>query len=205
LKDTFSGVNDLAKSSLFNIFRDTGRDIFLRGLISSHAGNMSVLVGNMVHITKRGSMLGRLKPADIIKLELEEDNPNLSQASSETVVHRAIYKKTDALAVMHAHPPYANLLSMTEDALIPIDSEGSFLFKKVPVVSPKNTIASEEAANIVSKYLKDYKIVLVRGHGSFARGATLEETHMFTSSLESSAFFLYHLNKMQAMYKYFQH
>jgi L-fuculose-phosphate aldolase len=46
----------------------------------------------------------------------------------------------------------------------------------------------------VSEQLKEHKIVLVRGHGSFARGDMLEEAFMYTTSLESSAFFLYHLH-----------
>jgi len=183
----------LLEDVLFNAFKNTGRDIFLRGLISSHAGNMSVRIGDKIHITKKTSMLGRLKPTDIIELELDKDDPNLPLASSETVVHKAIYIHTNALAVIHAHPPYATLLSMIQEELIPRDSEGSFLFKKVPVVTPENTIASEESANIVSECLKNHKIVLVRGHGSFARGDTLEEAHMFTSSLESSAFFLHYI------------
>lgn len=153
-------------------------------------------IGNKIYITKKGSMMGRLKLSDIIELELERDDPGLSSASSEAVVHWAIYKNTSALAIIHAHPPYATLFSMIKDELTPIDSEGSFLFKKIPVTTPENTIASEEAAEMVSECLKDHKIVLVRGHGSFAKGNTLEEAHMFTSSLESSGFFLYHLNRM---------
>jgi len=177
----------------FKSFRDIGRDIFLRGLISSHAGNMSIRTGDKLYITRRASMLGQLQPADIVELNLDKTDKNILVASSELVVHRAIYTNTSALAVVHAHPPYATLLSMIEDEVIPVDSEGSYLFKKIPVVSPEKTIGSEEAAHIVSEHLKDYKIVLMRGHGSFARGDMLEEAYMLTSSLESSSFFLYHL------------
>ena len=73
-----------------------------------------------------------------------------------------------------------------------MDSEGSHLFKRVPVVSAEKTIGSEEAARVVDEHLKDHKIVLMRGHGSFARGDMLEEAYMLTSSLESSAFYLFH-------------
>jgi L-fuculose-phosphate aldolase len=45
----------------------------------------------------------------------------------------------------------------------------------------------------VSNALKDYKIVMLRGHGSFARGDMLEDAYMLTSSLEASAFYLYHM------------
>lgn len=183
----------MMERSIFGQFKTMGRDMFLRGLISSHAGNMSVRVGDGIYITRRASMLGRLKESDIIELGIEQNDAHSLMASTELVVHRAIYKKTGALAIVHAHPPYATLLSMLEDELIPSDSEGSYFFKRVPVVSPKKTIGSEEAAGLVSELMKDYKIVLIKGHGSFARGDMLEEAFMLTTSLEASAFFLWHL------------
>ncbi len=194
----------MSKNVLFSRFRDTGRDIFLRGLISSHAGNMSVRIGNKMFITKRGSMMGRLKPSDIVELELKKESAidydvtlskDWTRASSETIVHKAIYEKTGFLAIVHAHPPYATLLSILKKELIPCDSEGCFMFQKIPVVTPKKTIGSEESAEMVSECLQSFKIVLVRGHGSFAAGSSLEESQMLTTSLESSAFFLYHLSK----------
>lgn len=182
------------KKILFKEFKETGRDIFLRGLISSHAGNMSVKIGDRIHITKKSSMLGRLLPKDIVEVGPEKNAAGDSMASTELVVHRAIYEKTSGLAVVHTHPPYATLLSMVLDAIIPVDSEGIYLFQKAPVVSPEKTIGSEETAVLVSESLQDSKIVLIRGHGSFARGDTLEEAFMLTTSLEASAFFLYHLH-----------
>lgn len=175
------------------LFRTIGRDIFLRGLISSHSGNMSIRAGNKMFLTRRGSMLGRLAKRDIVEIDVEHDDSTILMASSEVVVHRAVYRNTSALAVVHTHPPYATLLSMIEDEIIPIDSEGSYLFKKIPVVSTERTIGSQEAAIIISEYLKDYKVVILRGHGSFARGDMLEEAYMITSSLEASAFFVCHM------------
>lgn len=179
---------------MFEQFKEIGRDIFLRGLISSHAGNISTRVGDRIYITRRASMLGMLRQKDVIELDLGQDNSHVPMASSELVVHTAIYNHTSALAIVHAHPPYATLLSMLQDEIIPIDTEGTYLFKRIPVVTPEKAIGSEESAKLVSEQLKDYRIVLIRGHGSFARGETLEEAFMYTSSLESSAFFLYHLH-----------
>jgi len=179
---------------MFEQFKEIGRDIFLRGLISSHAGNMSTRVVDRIYITRRASMLGKLRQQDVIELDLNQDNSQVLNASTELVVHTAIYKNTSALAIIHAHPPYATLLSMLKDEIVPVDSEGTYFFKRIPVVTPVKTIGSEEAAQLVSEQLKEHKIVLVRGHGSFARGDMLEEAFMYTSSLESSAFFLYHLH-----------
>jgi L-fuculose-phosphate aldolase len=188
--------------STFSMLRDIGRDLFLRGLISSHAGNASVRVGRTIHITRRGSMLGRLHETDMIAVDLEKTDAHVLMASSELAVHRAIYKSTSALAVIHAHPPYATLLSMVHDALIPIDSEGSYLFKRVPVITVEKTIGSEEAGRVIGEALRDYKIVMMRGHGSFARGDMPEEAYMFTSSLEASSFYLYHMREMKEYRKF---
>jgi L-fuculose-phosphate aldolase len=178
---------------MFEQFKQTGRDIFLRGLISSHAGNMSARVMDRIYITRRSSMLGKLQQEDVIELNLGQDTVQVPMASSELVVHTAIYQNTGALAIVHAHPPYATLLSMLRHEIVPVDVEGRYLFTKIPVVTPDQAIGSEESARLVSEQLKDYKIVLIRGHGSFAKGETLEEAFMYTTSLESTSFFLWNL------------
>jgi len=172
---------------------DIGRDMFLRGLVSSHGGNISVRVASTVYITGKGSMTSRLSTSDIVEVDLRRENdPGILSASSEYIVHRAIYLNTGALAVVHAHPPYATLLSMSGE-IVPVDSEGSYHLRRVPVVAPQNPIASAEAAHLVSEILKNNRAVMVRAHGSFAHGNTLEEAYMLTSALESSAFYVYHL------------
>ena len=50
-------------------------------------------------------MLSELKDEDIIEVALEGDSNK--EASMELPVHRAIYQKTKALAIVHAHPPDA--------------------------------------------------------------------------------------------------
>jgi len=176
---------------------DIGRDMFLRGLVSSHAGNISVREGSRVYITRKGGMTSRLSAADIVEVEMERaDDPNILLASSEYIIHRTIYLNTDARAVVHAHPPYATLLSMSGE-LVPVDVEGGYHLGRVPVATPHNPTASEEAANAVSELLKTNRVVLVRAHGSFARGETLEEAYMLTSTLEASAFYLWNIEKMR--------
>lgn len=179
----------------FAMLRDIGRDLFLRGLISSHAGNMSVRVGRTIWITRRGSMLGRLRREDMIDVDIEKTDAHVLMASSELAIHRAVYQNTSALALIHAHPPYATLLSMMRDEIIPIDSEGSYLFKRVPVITVEKTIGSQEAGSVISKELQDYKVAMMRGHGSFARGDLLEDAYMYTSSLEAACFYLYHMGE----------
>ncbi|PKQ29677.1 MAG: fuculose phosphate aldolase [Actinobacteria bacterium HGW-Actinobacteria-10] len=169
---------------MYEQFRDIGQDIYTAGLISSHGGNMSVRVGDRVLITRRGSMLGRLTPADLIETALEHDDSEIALASTEIVVHRAIYRRTNGLAIVHTHSPNTILRSMIDDEIIPIDSEASYLLHKVPVYSLPQTAGSSDVADTVSEALRDYKCVVLRGHGPFAIGTVLEEAFQWISSLE---------------------
>lgn len=172
---------------MFEQIRQIGRDLFLQNAVSSHGGNISFRSGERIFITRRGSMIHNLKENDIIETGLYEDDSGVALASTELKVHRNIYNKTTALAVVHAHPVNAVALSLETDEIIPIDSEGSYLLHKVPVISTEHTVGSEEVKEIVPEFLKNYKIVMLRGHGSFAIGQMLEEAYQWTSSLEVAA------------------
>ncbi len=172
---------------------EVGRDMFLRGLVSSHAGNISIREGSRVYITRKGGMTSRLSAADIVQVDMERsDDPAALLASSEYIIHRATYLATGAGAIVHAHPPYATLLSMSGE-LVPIDVEGGYHLGRVPVATPRNPTASEEAAHAASELMRTNRVILIRAHGSFSRGETLEEAYMLTSTLEASAFYLHHL------------
>lgn len=166
-------------------FQTFGRDLFLAGLNSSHSGNLSVRCGDRIIITRRGAMLGHLEERDIIETGLDKNDSNIILASTEIRVHRAIYKGTAALAIVHAHPVHAIALSLLEDEIIPLDSEGTYLLHKIPVLGAEHTIGSQELEEKLPGLLKEYKIVMVRGHGSFATGQLLEEAYQWTSSLEN--------------------
>jgi L-fuculose-phosphate aldolase len=171
-------------SAILEQFQSIGRDLFIAGLVSSHGGNMSVRQGDRILITRRGSMLAQLAERDIIDIGLEENDANVTLASTEIVVHRAIYQQTSALAIVHTHPPYAIAQSLAKDEIVPVDSEGSYLLHKVPVVEAQLTAGSSEVAELLPTWLKEYDLVMLRGHGPFAIGHLLEEAYQLTSVLE---------------------
>jgi L-fuculose-phosphate aldolase len=147
---------------------------------------MSVRVGDRIIIKRRGAQLGRLKPSDFVETNLHSKDSGVMRASTELIVHRAIYQRTSALAIVHSHPRTAVVLSMSRDEIIPIDNEGSYLLHKIPVVSAEYASGSKEMADIVADTLREYKVMLVRGHGSFATGQILEEAFHWTSALEEA-------------------
>ena len=178
-------------------FQAVGQALFAQGLISSQGGNLSIKFGEHLVITHRGSALGSIQECDLVETGISKNNRATPFASTELEVHRCIYQKTSALAVVHAHPPYAVTLSFTEKAIIPSDIEGQALLPKVPVLSPKKTKKLGELANDIARLLKEHRVVLVRGHGSFAASQLLEEAYYYTTVLEHSCRLLYLLKLLQ--------
>lgn len=171
---------------IYEMFRDIGRDLYAGGLISSHGGNLSIRMGDRVVIKRRGAMLGNLKPNDLVETGLEKNDSGVALASTELLAHRTIYQETPALAICHCHPRTAIALSLSRDELVPIDNEASYQLKKVPVVTEEFPSGTPEMARKVAEVLKNYKIIMLRGHGSFATGQTLDEAFQWTSTLEEA-------------------
>jgi L-fuculose-phosphate aldolase len=169
---------------VYEQFREIGRDMYVDRLVSSHGGNLSVRFGDRVIIKRRGAMLGRLKTHDLVETGLEKNDSGVALASTELIVHRAIYKATPALAVAHAHPRTAVALSLSRDEIVPIDNEGSYLLKRIPVVAVEMASGSPQMAETIAETLREYKVLMLRGHGSFAIGQTLDEAFQWTSALE---------------------
>ena len=165
-------------------FQAVGRDLFTRGLVSSHSGNISVRLGDRIVITRRGSQLGNLQEQDLIETGLFRNDRFTPLASIELPVHRAIFQQTSALAIVHAHPPYAVALSMTEDELVFEETDELSGIGRVPVLGRKKVNRPGEAGDIIAGALKEHRAILVDGHGSFACGQLLEEAYRYTAALE---------------------
>ena len=69
--------------------------------------------------------------------------------------------------------------------------EGEYFLHKIPVIVVERTSGSKELEEEVSKALKAYKGVIVRGHGTFATGRILEEAYHVTCMIEFSCMIRY--------------
>ena len=171
---------------IYEMFRDIGRDLYVQNMISSHGGNLSVRLGDRVVIKRRGAMLGNLKPQDLVETRLEKNDSGVALASTELLVHRTVYMNTTALAICHCNPRTAIAFSLSRDEIVPVDNEASYLLKKVPIVMEEFASGTPQMANKVADALKNYKIIMLRGHGSFAIGQTLDEAFFWSSTLEEA-------------------
>jgi len=179
-------------------FQAIGHDLFRSGLVSSHSGNLSIRLGDRIIITRRGSRLGYLQESDLIETGLYKNDRATPLASTELAVHRAIYQQTQARAVIHAHPPFAIVLSLTETEIIPSDIEGLGIDGRVPVEGWNMEVKSGGLCDVIAQALTQHKVIMVHGHGSFAIGELLEEAHRCTTTLEESCRIMYLLRLLKS-------
>ena len=177
-----------------------GKKLVNYGLAGAHFGNISVRTGNKILITRSGSMLDELNQDAIVEVTLGRMSSLAADASVEMPVHRAIYEKTSALAVIHAHSPFAIVQSMLSkgNLLIPEDCESKYFLQGVPIVTGEP--GSDRLAENAAKALKKHKGVIVKGHGTFAIGKNLEEAYAVVSSIEQVCKIKYYTD----LYGYFR-
>ena len=177
----------------FNAFRQVGKDLFFAGLNNSHSGNLSVRLNDkQMIITRTGCMLHHISQPDLITTAIRHEDYQTLKASRELPVHRSIYLHTKAKAIVHAHSPYVVAESLSgnhieDNRLMLKDAEGLYYFPKgIFVIEAKNAIASNEVAELVIPAFKESPIVIVKGHGVFSIGETLEEAYHWVTGLEHS-------------------
>jgi len=161
-------------------FERIGKRLFLEGLVGANFGNVSMRTEGGFYITRSGAYLDSRE----MPVFVPEEGETPPEASSEYRVHRTAYRETSHTAIVHAHPVHAVIASFDTDRLLPIDSEGRMLCPEIPVVGGEP--GTDEIASNVAEALRDGHIVIVRGHGTFAAGKTLDEAYIYTSIAEYS-------------------
>jgi L-fuculose-phosphate aldolase len=162
-------------------FERIGKRLFTEHLVGGNFGNMSARKGDKGFFIKRtGAYLD--VAGSLVFVPFQGDAP--PDASTEYRVHREVYMKTKHEAIVHAHPPYAVAASLVMDEVVPEDSEGEMLCPKIPVV--QGAPGSQEIADKVTYALSSSKVVIARGHGTFAAGKTLDDAYVYTSVAEHS-------------------
>jgi L-fuculose-phosphate aldolase len=141
--------------------------------------------------------LGCLEEHDLIETGISKNDRATPLASIELVVHRAIYQQTPASAIVHAHPPHAIALSLTETEIVPTDTECLSIIDRVPVVGWNTEVKPGGLADVIAQALKEARLVMVHGHGSFATGQLIEEAHNHTTALEESCQVIYLLKSLK--------
>ena len=161
-----------------------GRKLMQFRLVHSQVGNLSVRMNSSMLISGHGCPLDELTDNTVVQLSLEGSWPPSANASSDAVIHRAIYGITDAKAIIHAHSPYA----VAESILTPLpciiaeDVETKCLLKEIPLIRASEDPA--RTANSCAAALRSHVAIIVRAHGTIAIGSDLQEAYLYVASVE---------------------
>lgn len=150
---------------------EVGQAIFRRNLTWGTAGNLSGrLDENHFLVSAAGTTFETLTPEDLVVCEIQsEAYLGDRKPSSETPVHRAIYRnRPDAGTILHASPFYTTLLACT-DQPIPCDlfPEAMFYVRKVVRV-PYFQAGSRELAEAAGQGATEGDAIVLNNHGMLA-------------------------------------
>ncbi len=156
------------------------------GLNDSHSGNASLRDGDSVWVTPTGACADTLIADALIRCPLS-GKPG-DGASLDAPLHIAVYRSNPkARAVLHSHGPHTVALTLNGEDFVPLDFEGGYYFPRVPVLTiPYDEYVAKSPA-LVAETLAEFPITVVRGHGAYAWGETLDRAYKWTCSLEWSA------------------
>ncbi len=167
---------------------EVGRRLYGRGLIAGNEGNISVREGDRLYITPAGVCKGFLRAEDIVVTDLEGRPAEGGRASTEILMHTAVYRRrTDAGAVVHAHPPTATGFAVAGIALDrPLIAEGVVTLGPVPVI-PYGMPSTPDLAQSVERAICDAHGLLLANHGALTVGENIYRAWERMETLEQLA------------------
>lgn len=156
------------------------------GLNDSHSGNASVRDGDTVWVTPTGACADTLSVNDLVSCPLA--GKPAAGASLDTPLHLTVYRKNPrARALLHSHGAHTVAMTLNGEDFVPVDFEGGFYFPRVPVIVIPYDEYLEKSPTLVADRLAEFPVTVVRGHGAYAWGETLDRAYKWTCSLELSA------------------
>jgi ribulose-5-phosphate 4-epimerase/fuculose-1-phosphate aldolase len=200
-----STLSDFA--AIHDRFQTVGSALMRVNLNNTHSGNMSCRDPRSAErfwITASGSPCGSLTPADLVAVrfsDLGHEGP--ARPSSEANTHRRVLELPGVNACVHCHAIASTLIgfetpqkpifllasgpNQMEHLFQPVDVWGATLLGAVTVGAYQHTVGSSEMERRIRAYLREAPVTIVKGHGPFARGASLVECLHYLSVLENSA------------------
>jgi L-fuculose-phosphate aldolase len=165
---------------------DWGKLLFERKLITGWGGNISCRVGkDRVLITGQHAPLGFLAPENLVEIDLDgRAVKKKQQPSSETPMHLAIYRGTEARAIVHAHPSTVLVFSLSHGTFVPVSFEEKYTIGEVSIVGQETPTVTDPTE--VVEELRLRPVVILQGHGTVAIGKDLQDAFLLTDLIEEA-------------------
>ncbi|MFY0513940.1 class II aldolase/adducin family protein [Streptomyces anulatus] len=162
----------------------TARRSAADGLVVGTSGNVSARVGDLVLVTPSGVPYDRLGPRDAVGVDLEGRQVlgDLGP-TSELPLHLAVYRSTDAAAVVHTHAVHATAVStlVTE---VPLVHYAAAILGGPVRTAAYARYGTPELAEAMLGALEGRTGCLLANHGTVTYGDTLDQAYERTAQLE---------------------
>ncbi|MFJ2186217.1 class II aldolase/adducin family protein [Streptomyces anulatus] len=163
---------------------DTARRSAADGLVVGTSGNVSARVGDLVLVTPSGVPYDRLGPRDAVGVDLEGRHVlgDLGP-TSELPLHLAVYRSTDAAAVVHTHAVHATAVStlVTE---VPLVHYAAAILGGPVRTAAYARYGTPELAEAMLGALEGRTGCLLANHGTVTYGDTLDQAYERSAQLE---------------------
>jgi L-fuculose-phosphate aldolase len=175
-----AGPYTAQRASLVDYARRMVRD----GLADGMSGNLSARAGDLIAITPSGAPYEDMAPADICLVRPGDGSTAAGgRPSTETPMHLAVYRATDAEAIVHTHSLFVIALSTVLDELPAVHYAMAGLGGLVRV-APYARFGTRELADGAVAALAERTAVILRNHGALAYGASLGQAYDRARTLE---------------------
>jgi L-ribulose-5-phosphate 4-epimerase len=140
-------------------------------------------------INDRSSSRSSLTPEDIIQIDLEGNViDGNGEPPNEFPLHTEIYRhRKDINAVLHTHPKWSTLFTITQVPLRPVIIQGAVV-GAVPILQKSYSISNKEMARELVDTLGNEYAVLMKAHGAAIVGVNLQEAFARSVFLEENAY-----------------
>ncbi|HEV7804837.1 MAG TPA: class II aldolase/adducin family protein [Solirubrobacteraceae bacterium] len=161
------------------------RELAVSGLVIGTAGNVSARAGELVAVTPTGMRLASASADRIAVVDLDGTLVDgWPEPTSELPFHLAIYRRFDAGAVVHTHPPMGTAVACLADELPCIHYTLPALGGSVRVARYATFGTDHLATSIVAALEGGRRAALVASHGAVTYGDDLRSALEATELLE---------------------
>jgi methylthioribulose-1-phosphate dehydratase len=201
MDDDDNNDNSINFSKLAGDLAETGRNFYSRGWVLGTSGNFSAVISHeplRLTITSTGLDKGRLTPSQFLEID---ENANVVRGegcpSTEALLHIAIVNCINAGVVLHTHSVWSTVLSCMYAFQGGVALEGYEMLKGLEGVRThqhrewlpilENSKDMTQLAQNVSRSLREHSDIhgfLLRGHGLYTWGASLQQAKRHVEILE---------------------
>ncbi|MDQ7800497.1 MAG: class II aldolase/adducin family protein [Armatimonadota bacterium] len=141
-------------------------------------------------IKASGLGLDEVTADDVVLVDLDGNKVwGSGRPHTELPIHAEIYRaRSDVMAVVHTHPPYATALAASHVPLRPVSHEGTLFWPEVPRYTfTTDLVHTREQGEALARALGSARACLMRNHGIVTVGSSVEEAALFALQLERAA------------------